>query len=53
MQTGHIDRCNMLQGSEHPNICTVTNTKLNITVKITQTYLINVKLGPAFSSQGI
>jgi hypothetical protein len=33
-QVGHIERYNVLQGPEHSNISTVTNTELNITIKI-------------------
>jgi hypothetical protein len=50
-QAGHTERYNVLRGPDHLNISTVTNTKLNLTIKIAQTYLINVKLGPAFASQ--
>jgi hypothetical protein len=38
-QVGHIERYNLLEGTEHSNISTVTNTKLNATIKTAETYL--------------
>jgi hypothetical protein len=49
-QEGHTE-IYVLLGPERSNISTVTNTKLNIIVKIAETYLINVKLGAAFAQQ--
>jgi hypothetical protein len=33
-QAGHIERYNVLQGLEHSDVSTKTNTELNITIKI-------------------
>jgi hypothetical protein len=41
---------NTLRWPEYTNICTVTNSKLNSTTKIPETYLINVKLEHFFAS---
>jgi hypothetical protein len=47
----HIERYNVLRWPQHSNISTVTNTELDITIEIARSYLINVKLGPAFAQE--
>jgi hypothetical protein len=42
---GKNETYNTQQGPEHANISSVTNTKLNITIKEAETLLINVTLG--------
>jgi hypothetical protein len=47
----NTERYDMSTASEHPYISTVNYTDLNITIKVTQTYIINVEIRPAFTQQ--